>query len=1367
MKKIYLVFAVLLCVCHSLRAQSPKIILNQGPVRDTLVDNETKIIKIPVANTGNRDLNWRVEKYSPPVFFEKKDYADWLLTDNQDRISTGLWITRQDREGIFNLAVEDSYNDEAPGETLWAFGKSAGLNEEDYVPWRYAFDHDVDRMLNETMSIFLEPFHDYIEIDFHTWTPYGNGGGFSYTRSGYASWLFFESRNGRIIPGESDTIIVALVSEATYGGSYAAEILIKSDDPTTPEIRIPVGVEILKPAGLSLSEEVFNFGIRSIGETFELPLALENMGPGLLVIDSIAGKTGALFFESFSDTLTGESRSRISILCQPIKEGPVEDTLVFYTNSHFTPTCALAIEGMGMPGGILSIDTDTIKISMDFGEVEPIQIQLANTGENPLLWTLNPSFNKPAVKFLKKDYANYRLSENQDYINSDLIITRANQQGIFNIAGEESFQNESPMNTLWQYGLTKELNPSDYEPWRDAVGGNPPLMINNPISMVDITNLSFYDILFTAWTPGGNGGGFSYERTEVPGWLRANSYEGDIAPGDTINLDIYIVGMFMPGGKHEAYIEIISNDTSNKRVLIPVIVDVFAETYMSTESEDIIFENTIIGTTDSVLFKITNESPGLLEIASLTTQLPEYTVKPENLTLKAGKEGVVTVYFNPQEAGEYNDTLWINSNFADSAHFAVPLHGLGVLPPVISIASEPLTDTIESGDISLKTLVIKNSGNSDLNWRISNETPGTAVYFRKADNANWTLPENQDFISENLIIARRYEEGLFNIVNEEFYNWPASPDGTLWWRAGTLDSDAPNGYFRDAISGTPPQKNDTFSMYSIADKMYFHMVFEEWTQGGGGGGYAYTRTEFSPWLYPETLAGTVAPEDSVVLEVYLDAANITAGIYEGALSIWSNDPENGNFTIPSQLIVTGTPEMMVDDTLFFYETPNRPFTYELYIENSGLADLEITEIQANGGYSIDEPPVTVPAQYYKSFEITVTPQTTGVIVDTLYIHNNSDMPVRKVIVKGTVYTDPATFTPNAFSYIVPADTIIADTIVVKNITNEDIEVGPDYLIVEPGDSIKYPVEISTVDLVDSIYHHEFEVYIVSSGVGGVSYFIPVTLEVFNIAQTEELADTVRNVGYGTMKIELASKYTTYRNNKPSFLVLSSDHAVATVVYENDTLRITEVGPGETIITVRADDNFGHAIYDDFILVNNAAPVASGITDQVEDEGFGTAVIDLSEYFSDPENQVLTYSVANSDDAVVTTAITGSMLTVTEAGIGVSTITVTATDPYELAVSDAFTFTVNEVTGLSDIQAGKAFVYPNPSAGILYMRVNVDGNEDVRIVINDLNGRIVYNSVHSISNEPLSLDLSSLDKGLYIMSYTIAGKTNRAKITMIE
>ena len=122
-----------------------------------------------------------------------------------------------------------------------------------------------------------------------------------------------------------------------------------------------------------------------------------------------------------------------------------------------------------------------------------------------------------------------------------------------------------------------------------------------------------------------------------------------------------------------------------------------------------------------------------------------------------------------------------------------------------------------------------------------------SVTFTKEDSADWTLPENQDIITENVAITRKHNQSIFNIAQEEGYSAPnGSPVDTEWAHGMTAEM-LPDDYSNFVIMhGGDPHSliGDTVSFHLITDDLYFDVIFNSYTGGNNGGGFSYTRTQY-------------------------------------------------------------------------------------------------------------------------------------------------------------------------------------------------------------------------------------------------------------------------------------------------------------------------------------------------------------------------------------------------------------------------------------------------------------------------------------------------------------------------------------------
>ena len=143
---------------------------------------------------------------------------------------------------------------------------------------------------------------------------------------------------------------------------------------------------------------------------------------------------------------------------------------------------------------------------------------------------------------------------------------------------------------------------------------------------------------------------------------------------------------------------------------------------------------------------------------------------------------------------------------------------------------------------------------------------GTVV-FTKDDSADWTLPENQDRITDNVWITRKHTQSLFNIAQEDGYSGNSgSPVGTLWADTTTTAAVSANYTSFVAMHGGSTQSliGDTVSLYLPQDGLYFDVTFLSFSGGNSGGGFSYSRTAVSTSIEYKFVNGNAWGDEETV-----------------------------------------------------------------------------------------------------------------------------------------------------------------------------------------------------------------------------------------------------------------------------------------------------------------------------------------------------------------------------------------------------------------------------------------------------------------------------------------------------------------------
>ena len=115
--------------------------------------------------------------------FTKADGADHTQADNQDRLTSNVWITRASGGGqIFNIVKENAANQgTSPVGTTWAIGD---INDIDNLTFR-SFRPAVGKPKNvvgKNLVMHLTEDNIYLSVKFTSWSQ-NKRGGFAYERS--------------------------------------------------------------------------------------------------------------------------------------------------------------------------------------------------------------------------------------------------------------------------------------------------------------------------------------------------------------------------------------------------------------------------------------------------------------------------------------------------------------------------------------------------------------------------------------------------------------------------------------------------------------------------------------------------------------------------------------------------------------------------------------------------------------------------------------------------------------------------------------------------------------------------------------------------------------------------------------------------------------------------------------------------------------------------------------------------------------------------------------------------------------------------------------------------------------------------------
>ncbi len=213
------------------------------------------------------------------------------------------------------------------------------------------------------------------------------------------------------------------------------------------------------------------------------------------------------------------------------------------------------------------------------------------------------------------------------------------------------------------------------------------------------------------------------------------------------------------------------------------------------------------------------------------------------------------------------------------------------------------------------------------------------------------------------------------------------------------------------------------------------------------------------WLSEDITSGVLMPTESIDITVTFDATDMYGGTYQAELVINNNDPDNLDLVVPVTLDVTGIPNIAVDPVIINYGAHYVGATIEeiLIISSTGTDDLEITDITSdNPDFYCDVTTYTISPGNSEDVIVNFNPSTVGIITGILTVHSNDpNDPEVYIDLEGEGLDAPEiVITPASFDINIAPDVIVDNTLTIENTGVVDVtyDISIEYMI--PTDRVR-------------------------------------------------------------------------------------------------------------------------------------------------------------------------------------------------------------------------------------------------------------------------------------------------------------------------
>ncbi len=519
----------------------------------------------------------------------------------------------------------------------------------------------------------------------------------------YADWLTIAPDSGQVAAGSS-TAVTFTFSAGTRGtGTYTDTVLIQTNDPLKPIIKVPVVLTINGAAGITVQTSCLAFGSKFVGVAAPLPTTISNPGCDTLVITSNTSNTGAFSLAQLPLAIPPYSSVVANVKFTPTTVGFVQDTIMFLSNASTVGICVNGT-GLGAPQVTPSVDTLEVTINKCDGfKIVPISVQ--NTGQGSMTYAMDivSLYEASSTKY----YTTTNATTTHSFLNTpstaDTVFFMVVVNGDFNSDGGGEyysvsaegyyvniFDNNAPDGTNdTSYGYYTGPNIATW-----LADGQLNVNVINAYGVAINTGLNMHHV--KVWMK------------STPTWASLLSPStGTLAIGGTTTKNVLLTASNLNVGTYNSSLVIESNDPVNPVYVVPIVLHVVDKPVMAISANCINYGLVLGATpvTDSV--KIYNDGCQNLNITSLQFTNPAFTSSISTAVIPAKDSMWLPVTLTGVNPGPINASVLIYSN---DTNLSV------CLTATISLLPNAAFDYQVLDDCDGVVLFSDNTTNNPVNW---------------------------------------------------------------------------------------------------------------------------------------------------------------------------------------------------------------------------------------------------------------------------------------------------------------------------------------------------------------------------------------------------------------------------------------------------------------------------------------------------------------------------------------------------------------------------------------------------------------------------------------------------------------------------
>lgn len=238
-----------------------------------------------------------------------------------------------------------------------------------------------------------------------------------------SEWLVENPTQGTVDAGASLPVELKVRTKGLLGGEYRATVFINSNDPFTPEVQVPVTLQVTGVPIAEVAPDTVSYGEVFVNHTAKASVIVANSGTADLLVSNVQTAPAVFaYVDSASFNLPPGAKRELVIRFTPDAAQSFSGELAFATNDVKRPQVSVALLGKGVFAPVIAVRPDSLCDSLKTGETSAHTLTISNNGGSALAWSAGIDFTGSTTTLEQPLLDSVRVKLNRNFAEVNAVI---------------------------------------------------------------------------------------------------------------------------------------------------------------------------------------------------------------------------------------------------------------------------------------------------------------------------------------------------------------------------------------------------------------------------------------------------------------------------------------------------------------------------------------------------------------------------------------------------------------------------------------------------------------------------------------------------------------------------------------------------------------------------------------------------------------------------------------------------------------------------------------------------------------------------------------------------------------------------------